>query len=227
MRFPEALRAAETIAAKDLLAEFRRPQEILSILTFSLGSLLIAGLALQNSGQGSAGIAAVIWIILFFVVILTFTTSFIREADQGTLGGLKTLPCPPAAILLGKFLAGTLLVLLCVGLIIPAMLLFFRTGTGSSLPALAGVCLAGAAGLALAGAFVSSLVIFSEGKTLLASLLLIPVCIPDIVLAVLATDAILGGAEISVIYPYVRLMVAFILLLAVIILLTFSVVLEE
>ncbi len=227
MKSPEFFGSAWTIARKDLVTEFRKPQEILSILAFTLGSLLIAGLVLQGTGGQAGSAAAVMWIILFFLVILAFTTAFIREADQGTLGGLKTLPCPPVAILAGKFLSGCVLVFLGVILIVPAVLLFFSTEAAGNLPAFFALSFLGAAGLSLAGAFVSSLVMFSEGKTLLSSLLLIPVCTPMLFLSVKATGSLLGGAGFPEIVPFLRLMIAFILLLIVIILATFSAVIAE
>ena len=81
--------AALGIAEKDLRTEFRRSYEIISMLTFSFGSILICSFAF---GIGTAGTArpevaaASLWVILFFTSILTFTTSFMREADMGTLG---------------------------------------------------------------------------------------------------------------------------------------------
>ncbi|MDD1675109.1 MAG: hypothetical protein LUQ17_00285, partial [Methanomicrobiales archaeon] len=84
-------RTAVLIAQKDLQTEFRRFYEIFSILSFAAGSMLIAGITLREAGGDIPSI--VLWITLLFVNILIFTTSFTREADRGTLGGLKTLPC--------------------------------------------------------------------------------------------------------------------------------------
>ena len=108
------------LAIKDLRSEFRRPYEIISLLTFSLGAVLIASLTLGGSRVPPEMVASLIWILLLFLTILTYTTSFARESDRGTLGGLKSLPCSPLAILGGKVVYGTLLIL-----VVGSVLLFF------------------------------------------------------------------------------------------------------
>ena len=114
------LRHVGLISIKDLRSEFRRPYEVISLLTFSLGSVLIASLTLGGSRVPPEMVAALIWILLLFITILTYTTSFARESDRGTLGGLKSLPCSPLAILGGKVVYGTLLIL-----VVGSVLLFF------------------------------------------------------------------------------------------------------
>ncbi|MCU4140554.1 MAG: ABC-type multidrug transport system [Methanophagales archaeon] len=105
------LHTALKIAEKDLRVEFRRSYELLSVLTFSLASILVCSFV---SGASATPVvsAAFLWVILFFASILVFTTSFTREADKGTLLGLKTIPCNALAILLGKIFYGAALLFL-------------------------------------------------------------------------------------------------------------------
>lgn len=193
IRSGEFQRAALGIAEKDLRTEFRRSYEILSILSFSVGSILICSFAWSSSGGGATDpevAGAALWVILFFSSILVFTTSFTREADRGTLGGLKTLPCSSLAILLGKIIYGTALLFFVECVLIPFSIIFLNLELGGRFPALLLVCFLGAIGLSFAGSFVSGLVMFSEGKTLLLSFLLIPVCMPVLIPAVMATKKI-------------------------------------
>jgi heme exporter protein B len=228
MSFRKFQRATFLIAQKDLKIEFRRPHEILSILTFSAGSVLIASLALRGSNTAMPEIvAAVLWIIIFFINILTFTTSFTREADRGTLGGLKTLPCSPLAILAGKIIYGTALIFLAICVLVPCSILFLNLRLGGNFLLLFFICFLGAVGFSFAGSFVSGLVMFSEGKTLLLSLLLIPVCMPVILLSVISTGKIIRGAGLFNIIPELRLFFAFLLLITAIMISTFTFVLEE
>lgn len=213
------------LAEKDLRSEFRRPYEIISLLTFSLGSVLVAGMSLGGSRASPEMVASLIWILLLFLTMLTYTTSFARETDRGTLGGLRSLPCSPLAILGGKAMYGTLLILL-----VGSVLLFF---TGLFLPLDPGgrygefilVCVLGITGLSLAAAFVSGLVMYSEGSTLLLSFLLIPVCVPVLVPAVRATTALLGG--MGDVVPALQLMLAFLCLILAVTLGTFASMLQE
>ncbi len=221
--------AAFGIAEKDLRAEFRRSYEVLSILTFSVGSILICSFAWSGGSVGSEPevAAAALWIILFFASILAFTTSFTREADRGTLGGLKTLPCSPLAILAGKIIYGTALLFFVECVLIPFSIIFLNLELSGRFPALLLVCFLGAAGLSFAGSFVSGLVMFSEGKTLLLSFLLIPVCMPVLIPSVMATKEIIGGSGITEVVPELRLLIAFLFLITAVMILTFEFVLEE
>lgn len=216
---------AAIIAEKDLRTEFRRFYELFSIIAFAAGSMLIAGLAAGNAGGTLPGI--ILWITLFFVIILIFTTSFTREADRGTLGGLKTLPCSPVAILAGKIIYGTILVLVTGLVLLLFSFVFLNLNTGGDLGAFLLVYLLGATGLSFAGSFVSGLVMFSEEKTMLLSFLLLPVCVPVIVPSVTATGKLAGGAGLAGVLPELRLLGAFLLLITAIMILTFSSVLEE
>ena len=223
------IRTAYLIAEKDLRTEFRRSYEMLSILTFVLGSVLICSFAWSGGELGTSPEvgAATIWIITFFASILTFTTSFAREADKGTLGGLKTLPCSPLAILTGKIIYGTVLLFVVECVLIPFSIIFLNLDLGARFPALLFVCLLGAVGLAFAGSFVSGLVMFSEGKTLLLSFLLIPVCIPVLMPAVSATEKIIRESGIAEVLPELKLLTAFLFMITAVMILTFKFVLEE
>ncbi len=223
----EFTRAAVGIASKDLLIEFRRSYELISIFMFSLGSILICKFAFGIASAPPPEVAAaLLWLILFFTSILTFTTSFMREADMGTLGGLKTLPCSPIAILTGKIIYGIALLLFVECVLIPSGVIFLSMPVGAQLLPLLLVCVLGAVCLAFAGSFISGLVMFSEGKTLLLSFLLIPVCIPALLSAVVATKKVLAGYAIWDIQE-LRLLLAFILLITAVMALTFKSVLEE
>ncbi|MEA2033443.1 MAG: heme ABC transporter permease, partial [Euryarchaeota archaeon] len=89
------------------------------------------------------------------------------------------------------------------------------------------VCFLGAIGLAFAGSFISGLVMFSEGKTLLLSFLLIPICMPVLIPSVMATKKIVSGSGIAEVIPELRLLIAFLFLITAIMVLTFEFVLEE
>jgi len=231
IRSGEFQRAALGIAEKDLRTEFRRSYEILSILSFSVGSILICSFAWSGSGGGGVTdpevAGAALWVILFFSSILVFTTSFTREADRGTLGGLKTLPCSSLAILSGKIIYGTALLFFVECVLIPFSIIFLNLELGTRFPALLLVCFLGAIGLSFAGSFISGLVMFSEGKTLLLSFLLIPICMPVLIPSVMATKKIVSGSGIAEVIPELRLLIAFLFLITAIMVLTFEFVLEE
>lgn len=222
------LSAAIRIAAKDLNVEFKRAYEILSILTFSISSILICSFAWGGAITTSPQVtSAALWIILFFASVLTFTTSFTREMDRGTLGGLKTLPCSPSSILFGKVLYATVLLLLVESVMLPFSIIFLNLELPGRFLDLLVVFVLGIIDLSIAGSFVSGLVMFSEGKTLLLSFLLFPVCVPVLIPSVLATAKIMKNVTLVDVMPELRLLLAFLFSIIAVAGLTFKFVLEE
>jgi len=222
------LSAAIRIAEKDLKAEFRRTYEILSILTFSVSAVLICSFAWGGAIATEPEVAsAALWIILFFASVLTFTTSFTREMDRGTLGGLKTLPCSSLSILLGKTLYVMVLLLLVEGVLLPFSVIFLNLNMSGRPVDFLLIFILGMIDLSFAGSFVSGLVMFSEGKTLLLSFLLFPICMPVLISSVLATEKIISGLAMTDVLPELRLLLAFFLTIVAVAGLTFKYILEE
>ncbi len=222
--FSTALRLAQ----KDLKTEFRRAHEILSILIFSVSSILVCSFAWGPTISSRPEVtSAALWIIVFFASVLTFTTSFTREIDRGTLGGLKTLPCSPSAILFGKILYALALLFFveCVLLLFSSV--FLNLKLSDRFVEFSLVFLLGIVDLAFAGSFISGLVMFSEGKTLLLSFLLFPISMPVLIPSVLATEKIVNGLGVLGLVPELRLLLAFLFSITAVASLTFRFVLEE
>lgn len=222
------LRSALLLALKDLKTEFRRPYEILSILVFSVSSILVCSFAWGSTLTNRADVAAAaLWVILFFASVLAFTTSFTREMDRGTIGGLKTLPCSPSAILIGKTLYAIVLLFLVESVLLVFSGVFLNLKLSENLLEFWLVFFLGMVALAIAGSFVSGLVMYSEGKTLLLSFLLFPVSMPTLIPSVLATEKIVNGSGIIDVMPELRMLFAFLLSVTAIAILTFKFVFEE
>jgi heme exporter protein CcmB len=216
------------IAKRDLLIETRRMYEIVSTIFFSASTIILASLAWGTPisitvEEGSAAI----WIIIFFTSILSFTTSFAREMDRGTLGGLRTLPSSPFAILLGKVLYSIVLMLMVIGVIIPLSIVFLNIQATLKIFELVFIIFVGVVNLSFAGSFVSSIVMYSEGKTLLLPFLLFPISIPVFVPALLSTEKVLDGLSFAEYSGELRLLGAFLILILMISLFAFETILEE
>ena len=84
-----ALKYALKLAHKDLIVELRRPHELLSIIAFTLSSIIVSSFSWRTLLiLDPLVISAAMWVIIFFASILVLTTSFAREVDRGTIDGL-------------------------------------------------------------------------------------------------------------------------------------------
>lgn len=208
------LRFSLVLAAKDLMVEFRRMYEFLSILTFALSSILVCSFAWRGAMTlGSGVVSAALWVVIFFSTILILTTSFVREVDRGTIEGLRSLPIPPYTILLGKVLYGGAILLIVIMVTFLSSVVFLNLDI-AVLSQLLVVFLIGALDLALVGSIVSALVMYSEGKTLLLSFLFFPVSVPVLIPCTQATEKILAGISLIDAAPELRLLAAFLLAIA-------------
>lgn len=225
----ESLKIILNLAVKDLKVEFRRPHEISSILAFSLASVL----ALSFTWDGGIAISSqitfpTIWVLLYFSSIYLFATSFIREMDQGTIDGLKTLPCSSNLILYGKIIYSIILLTAIAAVLIPSSIIFLNILIPLHILLSEFIVLMlGVVGLSLAGSLISALVMFSEGKQLLIAFLLFPISLPFLIPCITATVKVTSGFTLLEILPEIEIIMSFIILTALISSLFFKLVFSE
>ncbi len=216
------------IAKRDLLIESRRAYEIVSTVFFAASSIILAsiswGTPISITLQEGA---ASLWLIIFFTSILSFTTSFAREMDRGTIGGLRTIPSSHFSILLGKVIYSIVLMLIVLAVMLPLSIVFLNIQPSINILELLLILIVGVVNLAFAGSFVSSIVMYSEGKTLLLPFLLFPISMPIFVPALLSTEKVLRGVSFIEYSGELRLLLAFLVLVLIISVFAFETILEE
>ena len=221
------LRFAIALAVKDLTVELRRAHELLSIIAFSMTSILVSSFAWRGSLIRTPEVlSAALWIVIYFSSILTLTTSFAREVDRGTIEGLRSLPTPPFVVLIGKVIYSLVVLLLVLLTTIMSSIIFLNLEV-AVVPALLALFVVGVMNLALVGSVVSALVMYSEGKTLLLSFLFFPVSVPVLIPSTQAVGRILAGYTLLEVMPEIQLLVSFMLAIGVASFLLFGHVFQE
>jgi heme exporter protein B len=199
------------LARKDLIVELRRPHELISIIAFTLSSIIVSSFSWRTLLiLDPLVISAAMWIVIFFASILVLTTSFAREIDRGTIDGLRSLPCPPFAVLAGKIIYGMVTLVLVFLSLILSSLLFLNLNT-ALIPGLVLIFIVGAIDFALIGSMMSAVLMYSEGKNLLLAFLFFPVSVPILLPGIQAGAKVLNGEPIMALMPELRLLFAFML----------------
>jgi len=199
------------LARKDLIVELRRPHELLSIIAFTLSSIIVSSFSWRTILiVDPLVVSAAMWIVIFFASILVLTTSFAREIDRGTIDGLRSLPCPPFAVLAGKMIYGVVTLILVLLSLIFSSLLFLNLNT-ALIPSLILIFTIGAIDFALMGSMMSAVLMYSAGKNLLLAFLFFPVSIPILLPGIQAGAKILAGEPFMALVPELRLLFAFML----------------
>ena len=222
------LRDSLNIAVRDILIESRRAYELWSIIFFAVSAMVMVSIAWGTpiSITIEEGVAS-LWIIIFFTSILLFTTTFSREMDCGTIGGLRTIPSSPLATLFGKVIYSVVMLLLVIVVLLPLSIVFINIQPSIDILELFLILIIGIIDLSFAGSFVSSIVMYSEGKNLLLPFLLFPISMPIFIPAILSSGKILQGLAFTEYSGELRLLGAFLVLVIMVAIFSFETIMEE
>jgi heme exporter protein B len=169
--------------------------------------------------------------------VISAAQSWQADLEDGALEALLAWPVPRAAVYLGKLLAnwGLMTVLGFVLLPIAGGLYGAAIGgaasSGGGAPALVvlvqlAVIAAGTLGFALIAVFYAGLTANLRARESLLPVLMFPVVVPILLAAVRASNALVGSGDLDLAWAWLRLLVGFDLVYAVVCLVLFRFVVE-
>ncbi|MGH7542280.1 MAG: heme exporter protein CcmB, partial [Gemmatimonadota bacterium] len=168
-----------------------------------------------------------LWVAIVFTGTLALGRAFQTEELAGGLRLLRLYPGETRTIFLGKLLSNLALLVALEVVLYPAAGVLFQTDLWSSAPGLAGVALLGSFGFSTVGTFFSALTVHVRARELLLPLLLFPALIPVLLAAVNATQGLILGDPMGRVDGWLRLLVAYDVILFVVCVWMFPIVLEE
>ena len=187
------MRAAATIARKDLMVELRTKESVPAMALFAVTTFVIFHFGLDRDRLEGELAAGVLWVTLLFAAILGINRLFVAEREQGGFDGILMAPIERTALLIAKTVA-LLVYLLALELIaLPVFALFFISdGFWEALPRLLVVTVLADIGLAVVGAMLASIAVNTRARDLLLPLLLLPLTVPVVIAAASATKPLLS-----------------------------------
>ncbi|MBW6455063.1 MAG: heme exporter protein CcmB [Trueperaceae bacterium] len=229
------LHAVLWIARKDLLQEARSKAVTVATVFFSAVTLGVLAFAFgENPLLMREGAMGALWVALAFAGVISAAQSWQADLEDGALEALLAWPVPRAAVYLGKLLAnwglmtalGFVLLPLAGGLYGAAI-----GGNGETAPALVvavllGTIAAGTLGFALIAVFYAGLTANLRARESLLPVLMFPVVVPILLAAVRASNALVGSGDLDLAWAWLRLLVGFDLVYAVVCLVLFRFVVE-
>jgi heme exporter protein B len=222
------LQEVREILFKDLRLELRRRYEIYSIAIFALLANLSFGFALGIANPNVLEfVPATLWTSILFVNMLGLTTVFIREMDKGSIDGLRLAPITPQAILLGKTAYTFTLLGLGSIFIVPSSMIILNYSFQSDPLLVVSVLGLGILNLAVIGAIVSALAMYSESKALIIPALSLPLVPGTLIPSILATGKLVAGVTIDGLLPEIQFNLSFLLLMIAVLWVTFEYVLND
>ena len=204
------VRQALTLAAKDVRAELRSKDVLVSVVVFALLVLVTFNFAmnLQQTGEeASKQAAGALWVAIMLAAMLGFNHVFGREKEQETLDGLLLCPVDRGAIYLGKFLGALVFTAVMEAAILPIFAVF------TNLPVLnPGMILAmvmGTVGFVAVGTLFAAVAMNTRMREVVLPILLLPVASPIVIAATSATSAGLSGKPLGDVLSALAVLAAF------------------
>ena len=187
-------RVAAAVLGKDLRLDLRTKDRLGHMLVFAALIVVLLSITLPDANPSTREwIPALIWIVFLFTSLLGLARSFQAESEDEAITMLAQAPCDRGWVGLGKA-AASCVALLGVELWTAFLVgLFLDVSWSRALPAMVGVGLLGAVGLATVGTLLSAMTASTRFREFLLPVLLFPLILPLLVLAARMTAEALAG----------------------------------
>ena len=189
------LRAAWTIARKDLLVEVRSRELLYTTVFFALSCVLVFSFSfVQDMGKPAENAGAgILWVALAFSGTLALGRAFERERQGETLRALLLAPVGRTAVYLGKLLALLVLMASVELVVVPMIGVLFDAPLGRAPWLLSALLAAGTLGFAAVGTVFAAMLVRAQSRDVLLPLILYPVSVPVLIAGVRGTAAIFAA----------------------------------
>jgi len=214
------------IVAKDIAAELHTREMVSAMLVFAVLALLVFSFALDLQGaMARAAAPGVLWVTVAFAGTLGLSRSLAREQQTGCMDGLLLAPMDRSAIFLGKALGNLAFIGTVEAVLLPLFSVLFDTPLLR--PGVLVVTALGTVGYAAVGTLLAAIAINTRAREVMLPVLLLPLAIPVLIAAVQATSWLVEGGTFAEVGGWVRLLVAYDLIIVAVSVLTFGYVVEE
>ncbi len=222
MRSPDLLRHAWTVAAKDLVVEFRARTGILSAVVFVVLVLMVFNFGRDPTAVSNLVLApSILWVTFTFAAILALNRAFQLELENQALDGLLLSPISRSSIYLGKLLANLLFVAAVEAAGVPLVALFFNVDMWVHITPLALIITLTTIGFVAVGTLFSAMTVRTRFAELLLPVVLLPFMILPLAWAALATTHVFAGRPLSEVRDWLKMLAVYDVVFVVLALLLF------
>lgn len=216
-----------TIFLKDLKLDFRKLENFISMLFFTLTILLVFAFALPPKMLSQTKVVAgVYWVAFLLAGILSLNKSFQLEKENGCMESLLITPTSRGSIFLGKMAGNVVFIMLVQLIVIPIYGILYSNVVISLFAELLFIGLLASVGFSGLGTLLAGLTSDIRFKEIMLPLLLFPLLVPLLLACVKISESVLGGSGLSGAEDWIRLLVGFDLIYLIISFLTFEYVME-
>ena len=188
MSAPPTRTVVAALLRKELRVELRTFESVPAMSLFSVTTFVLFHFGLQQDSVSGSLASGVLWVTLLFAAVLGVNRLFVADAEQGGFDGFLLSPADRSALALAKGLALLAYLVVLELVAVPAFaLLLLQPSIGPALPGLLVVLALGDIGVAVIGTLVGALAVRTRARDLLGPLLSLPLLVPVVLGAALAT----------------------------------------
>ena len=213
--------AVWAVVWKDLRIEGRTRQTVSVMVMFSLASIVMFNFSLGmatnvNLAAGRSVSPALLWAIVLLAAILGLNRSLALDRENQVFDAMLIAPVSRTALYTGKVISITLFTLMLDAVLVVLFTVFFNQPY--YLPMIMLVLALGTVGYIAVGVLITSMTIQSRTREVLLPVLLLPLSLPLVLPAAMATttyiaSAMLGEASWELVRAPVLLVIAYDLLM--------------
>lgn len=174
------------VLKKELLTEFRTRYGIGTLAMFALITLASVSMAIGSMVLSAKLLAILLWIILFFSAMAGMSRVFIQEQETGTIHTLKIYG-HAQIILFGKLIYNILLLNSLAIALLPLFVILLNVDI-ASLGYLMIILLLGNTGMATISTLTAALVVNTQSKGSLFTVLTFPILLPLFLIVIQLTE---------------------------------------
>jgi len=182
------------IAQKDIVAELRTRETVISMLLFGFLVILIFNFGIEPGLREENLVKpGVLWAAFTFAGILGLNRSFSSEKENDCLQGLLLCPVDRSVIYVGKFLGNLIFTLLMGAVVFIFFSVLYNVDLVGTLLPMAVILFLAAVGFSAVGTLFSAVSVGIKTRDVLLSILLFPVIVPVILAAAKSSARVLDG----------------------------------
>lgn len=216
------------IAWKDILAELRAREMILSMFLFGFLVILIFNFGIEPGLREMNLVRpGVLWSAFVFAGMLGLNRSFAGEKENDCLQGLLLCPVDRAEIYLGKFLANTVFTTVMGIFVFIFFSVLYNVDVLEVGLALIAIILLAAVGFSSVGTLFAAVSVGLKARDVLLAILLFPVMVPVILAAAKSSGVVLDGRGLGSAGLWLGLLLVYDVVFLAVSVITFEYVVEE
>jgi heme exporter protein B len=195
------------LAAKDIRCELRTRYALNALAMFAVITLVVVGITVGREIVSPSLHASLIWIVILFSAMQALSASFVKEEESNTSNTLR-LFADPGVVFAGKLLFSFALTGFLLVILVPLYIILMNLDVPKMLLFLLGILL-GSIGVASATTIIAAIVSKATARGALFAVLAFPLLLPVLLSAISATSVVLGGGEFGEMWPHIKILIAY------------------